>query len=185
MSADVAARLRQLAHDHHDGRLDLATYRSLRAPLLESLVPNARVGVAVLENTQPRAVPKPAAPVASVPEPGGVPKATIVIVGVAVVVVGGGLWALRWGGLLGGGTAADGGAGGIAGSTATAAGLSRIPDLVGPFVDRGDWSDGRLATLNAALLEIGSAQIGAAAHEARFQRFIDELRVRLKEQQAL
>jgi len=59
MSADVAARLRQLAHDHHDGRLDLATYRSLRAPLLESLVPNGGVALVVLENTQPRAVPKP------------------------------------------------------------------------------------------------------------------------------
>jgi formylglycine-generating enzyme required for sulfatase activity len=39
--------------------------------------------------------------------------------------------------------------------------------------------------LNAALLEVGGVQIAAAAHEARFQRFIDELRARLKEQQAL
>jgi len=34
-------------------------------------------------------------------------------------------------------------------------------------------------------LEVGGVQIVAAAHEARFQRFIDELRARLKEQQAL
>jgi formylglycine-generating enzyme required for sulfatase activity len=63
--------------------------------------------------------------------------------------------------------------------------LNRILDLVGSFIDRGDWSDGRLTTLNASLLEVGGVQIAAAAHEARFQRFIDELRARLKEQQAL
>jgi formylglycine-generating enzyme required for sulfatase activity len=200
MSADVAARLRQLAHDHHDGRLDLATYRSLRAPLLESLVPNGGVALAVLENTQPRAVPKPAAPVTRGPESKKGPKGTVAIVAVVVVlaVVGAGLWALRGGRLLGGGPggsdgrtgsgtdgATDAGAAGSSGSTATAEGLKRILDLVGPFIDRGDWSDARLATLNAALLEVGGVQIAAAAHEARFQRFIDELRARLKEQQAL
>ena len=37
MSVDVAERLRSLAQDHHDGKLDLAAYRALRAPLLESL----------------------------------------------------------------------------------------------------------------------------------------------------
>ena len=200
MSADVAARLRQLAHDHHDGRLDLATYRSLRAPLLESLVPNGGVALAVLENTQPRAVPKPAAPVTSGPESKQGPKGTVAIVAVVVVlvVVGAGLWALRGGRLLGGGaggsdgragsgtdSATEAGAAGSSGSTATAEGLRRILDLVGPFIDRGDWSDARLATLNAALLEVGGVQIAAAAHEARFQRFIDELRARLKEQQAL
>lgn len=200
MSADVAARLRQLAHDHHDGRLDLATYRSLRAPLLESLVPNGGVASAVLENTQPRAVPKPAAPVINGPESKGAPKGAIAIVAVAVVLVlvGAGLWALGGGRLLGGdaggsagrtgsGTdgATDGGVAGSPGSMATAEGLNRILGLVGPFIERGDWSDGRLATLNAALLEVGGVQIAAAAHEARFQRFIDELRARLKEQQAL
>ncbi|MDB6012824.1 MAG: serine/threonine protein kinase PpkA [Gammaproteobacteria bacterium] len=200
MSADVAARLRQLAHDHHDGRLDLATYRSLRAPLLESLVPNGGVALAVLENTQPRAVPKPATPVTNEPESKGVPKGAIAIAAVAVVlvVVLAGLWALRGSRLLGGSpggdagrtgsrtdSVTDGGAAGAPGSRATAEGLNRILDLVGSFIDRGDWSDGRLATLNASLLEVGGAQIAAATHEARFQRFIDELRARLKEQQAL
>ena len=120
MSADVAARLRQLAHDHHDGRLDLATYRSLRAPLLESLVPNGGVALAVLENTQPRAVPKPAAPVPAGPESKKGPKGTVAIVGVAVVlvVVGAGFWALR-GGRTASGTdsATDAGAAGSSGST--------------------------------------------------------------------
>src|SRR5258707_10131764 len=153
MSADVAARLRQLAHDHHDGRLDLATYRSLRAPLLESLVPNGGVALAVLENTQPRAVPKPATPVTNGPESKGVPKGAIAIVAVAVllVLVGAGLWALRGSRLLGGGaggsagrpdsgtdSVSDSGAAGAPGSTATAEGLNRILDLVGSFIDRGD-----------------------------------------------
>jgi hypothetical protein len=55
MSADIAARLRQLTQDHHNGRLDLATYRSLRSPLLDSLVENV-VLASALEVTQPRAV---------------------------------------------------------------------------------------------------------------------------------
>jgi formylglycine-generating enzyme required for sulfatase activity len=195
MSADLAARLRQLAQDYHDGRLDMAAYRSLRAPLLESLVMNGGVTLAVLDNTQPRAVPKPATQVTNGQEPKRSPKVAIVIVGLALVLVGGGLWALRGGQFLGGGSGrgggrtADGsavdGAAGATGSTATAEGLNRILDLVGPFIDRGDWSDGRLATLNAALLEVGGVQIAGAAHEAGFQRFIEELRARFKEQQAL
>src|SRR5690606_7349325 len=62
---------------------------------------------------------------------------------------------------------------------------ARMQDLVSLFVDRGDWSDGRLASLNASLLEWGGGRIGANAQEAWFQRFVDELRQRLKEQQAL
>ena len=215
MSADVAARLRQLAHDHHDGRLDLAAYRTLRAPLLESLVPRGVVALPVLDVTQPRAVPKPAVQVANGRESKRSPKVAIVIVGLVLVLAAGGLWVLRGGGVGGGsdragGAGADGagpGGAGVAGSgaggvgpggagaatdgggrsesVATAQGLNRILDLVSPFVDRGDWSDGRLATLNAALLELGGAQIAAATRDARFQRFIDELRARLKEQQAL
>jgi formylglycine-generating enzyme required for sulfatase activity len=207
MSADVAARLRQLAHDHHDGRLDLAAYRSLRAPLLESLVPRGGVALPVLEVTQPRAVPKPAVQVTNGQESKRSPKVAIVIVGLMLVLAAGGFWGLRGGGVLGGsvgggrdgaagagrggagggpgdaGAATDGG--GRSGSVATAEGLNRILDLVSPFVDRDDWSDGRLATLNAALLELGGVQIAAATRDARFQRFIDELRARLKEQQAL
>src|SRR5688572_1955602 len=37
MSKDVAARLYALAQDHREGRLTLAAYRQLRAPLLDSL----------------------------------------------------------------------------------------------------------------------------------------------------
>ena len=187
MSADVAARLRQLAHDHHDGRLDLAAYRSLRAPLLESLVPNGGIASPVLEVTQPRAVPKPATQVPNEREPKRSPKVAIMIVAVVLVVVAGGLLLLRGVGVFGAGAVTDaaGGPGSPGSSAATTAGLNRILDLVGPFLDRGDWSDGRLATLNEALLELGGAQIAAATRDARFQHFIDELRARLKEQQAL
>jgi hypothetical protein len=38
MSKDVAARLSALAQDHREGRLSLAAYRDLRAPLLDLLV---------------------------------------------------------------------------------------------------------------------------------------------------
>jgi formylglycine-generating enzyme required for sulfatase activity len=57
--------------------------------------------------------------------------------------------------------------------------------LVQGFVAGGDWSDARTTTLNAALLELGDGQIAAVAHEEWFLRFVDELRRRLKEQQAL
>src|SRR5262245_1268789 len=59
MSADVAARLRMLAQDHHDGRLDLAAYRALRAPLLDSLVLNTAIVASAMEITQPRAAVRP------------------------------------------------------------------------------------------------------------------------------
>ncbi len=38
MSKDVAARLDALAHDYREGRLSMAAYRNLRAPLLDLLV---------------------------------------------------------------------------------------------------------------------------------------------------
>src|SRR6185312_4582928 len=60
MSADVAARLRMLAQDHHDGRLDLAAYRALRAPLLDSLVLNTAIVASAMEITQPRGTVRPA-----------------------------------------------------------------------------------------------------------------------------
>src|SRR5688572_9668728 len=38
MTKDVAARLDALAHDYREGRLSLAAYRNLRAPLLDLLI---------------------------------------------------------------------------------------------------------------------------------------------------
>jgi formylglycine-generating enzyme required for sulfatase activity len=60
-----------------------------------------------------------------------------------------------------------------------------VQQLVQSFVAAGDWSDARVTTFNSALAELGGAQIGAAAHEGWFRQFVDELRRRLKEQQAL
>lgn len=184
MSAEIAARLRQLAQDHHDGRLDTAAYRSLRSPLLDSLVSNVAVSTA-MEVTQPRAVaatgtmralpepkPKPAKPASGLRMPG----ALAVLVAVVVVVVGAYLL------LRGSGSNRVP----VAGPTAGAPGApEQVLELVEPFMDRGDWSEGRLAALNAALLELGGSRIALVAHDARFQHFVDELRSRFKEQQAL
>jgi hypothetical protein len=88
MSEDVAGRLRELAHDHFEGRLNLAAYRRLRAPLLDSVA--ARRGEVDDSNvvTQPRAAvvlggqysraPVPRLPPASAPvsEPTSVPTPT-------------------------------------------------------------------------------------------------------------
>ena len=62
---------------------------------------------------------------------------------------------------------------------------SPIRDRIAPFMVRADWSDAQLATLNAELLELGGSQIARVASDTWFQRFVDELRRRLKEQQAL
>lgn len=182
MSAEIAARLRQLAQDHHDGRLDTATYRSLRSPLLDSLVSNVAVSTA-MEVTQPRAVAatgtvrtlpesKPVKPASGL----RVPSALAVLLAVVVVAVGAYL-VLR--GSHSNGAPAAGPATGAPGAP------EQVLELVEPFMDRGDWSESRLAALNAALLELGGSRIAGVAHDARFQRFVDELRSRLKEQQAL
>jgi len=235
MSADVAARLRMLAQDHHDGRLDLAAYRALRAPLLDSLVLNTAIVASAMEITQPRGTVRPAnddattrpgkpgastgastptaaagevrnpgaanpwlgAPsaggqnggAAAVAQSGGAasdaasgraeapkrPPAGVVVIGVVLVVVAAvAFW--MWQGPK---------SGGVDSQPVPATAADHVHDLVVPFVDRGDWGDGHLASLNASLLEVGGAQIAAVEREAWFQRFVDELRRRLKEQQAL
>src|SRR5688572_27333694 len=57
MSEDVAARLRTLARDHREGRLNVSAYRKLRAPLLDSLAgePAAQSATESGVITQPRA----------------------------------------------------------------------------------------------------------------------------------
>ena len=288
MSADVAARLRMLAQDHHDGRLDLAAYRALRAPLLDSLVLNTALVASAMEITQPRAAvratiedatTRPGKPNASgaaatsgatassgswpVAAPGAQndsAPAGVQNVGATGGAPSGGASAGAWsGGALAGARNGDAsgawigsdspggqnggtGAGPHVGSGASSAqnggtardaradsGASKRPslgivaigvvlvavaaiafwmwrgsspggadagpvqagaadhvhDLIAPFIDRGDWSDGRLTSLNASLLELGGAQIATVTRETWFQRFVDELRRRLKEQQAL
>ncbi len=208
MSADVAARLRQLAQDHHNGRLDITAYRALRAPLLDALVVSGVVSapaVAALEVTQPRALSGGASLAAGVTASAGAalsagaqlsvgalpsaraarsvrarapnsPPLSVVLTLLALLVlVAAAFWFLH-------GRATTGSP---APTVATQAGSDQVLDLVETFSERGDWSDGRLASVNAALLELGGAQIAAVGRDARFQRFVDELRVHLKEQQAL
>jgi formylglycine-generating enzyme required for sulfatase activity len=67
MTTDVALRLGELARDRSDGRLTVADYRRLRAPLLDLLV--SQDAAAVDESslvTRPRAVTRTAEPI---PEP--------------------------------------------------------------------------------------------------------------------
>ncbi len=182
MSAEIAARLRQLAQDHHDGRLDIAAYRSLRSPLLDSLVSNVTVSMA-LEATQPRSVAATGT-VRGLPEQkpekrtssGRALRALAMLLALIVVAVGAYL-TLR-GGRSSGAPVAQ--------PPASASGdPQQVLGLVEPFMDRGDWSEGPLAALNGSLLELGGSRIAVVTHDARFQRFVDELRSRLKEQQAL
>lgn len=180
MSADVAARLRSLAQDHSAGKLSLDAYRKLRAPLLDSLsLPGA--GAVDEGVTQPRIVGRAAgaAPVerpaaAQQPTP---PRAaarwTIPIVIVVLLAAGAALWSVLR-------TTPNEQA-----SIETVEQRSPVHHVIEPFMQQGDWSDVRVAALNVSLLELGQRQIAAAASEPWFQRFVDDLRKRLKEQQAL
>jgi formylglycine-generating enzyme required for sulfatase activity len=185
MSADVAARLRTLAQDYQEGRIDLAAYRSLRAPLLDSLVSNAPAAQA-MEITQPRAAVNPQREAITRPgNPRRTPEEAVgprgnaagstfgvaaLVMGVLVVAaIAFWLWRTT--------------------NTPTAGATRREPeraqDLVQQFIGRSDWSDASLVSLNAALTRLGGEQLAAVARETWFQRFVDEIRRRLKEQQAL
>jgi formylglycine-generating enzyme required for sulfatase activity len=105
-----------------------------------------------------------------------VPIGAIAIGVVVLAVVGLGVW------LWPGRPASDANPSNDAPATAE---QDRVRDLVTRFADRGDWSDARLVMLNTDLLELGGARLSQAAADPWFQRFVDEVRQRLKEQQAL
>ncbi len=191
MSADVAARLRTLAQDYQDGRLDLAAYRSLRAPLLDSLVSNAPAAPA-MEITQPRAagipqreaITRPATPRRTPEElaaPGreaagnrfGVAGLAIGVLAVAALA----FWLWRMSSVRNTATPSATGS--------SQQGAERAQDLIQEFIGHGDWSDASLVSINSALRRLGGEQLAAVARETWFQRFVDEIRRRLKEQQAL
>ncbi|MEJ0035891.1 MAG: SUMF1/EgtB/PvdO family nonheme iron enzyme [Gammaproteobacteria bacterium] len=218
MSEDLATRLRSLTRDYHDGRLNLAAYRSMRAALLDSLVANGTVAsaAAAVAVTQPRAggwqhsdaITRPGKPrgASGVPDalsaPGAlpalpVPTATsasgsyrapqssdaptlplraIVITVVVLAIAGAGVW--LWLGRSSSGAAASSAA-------PTASEQNRIHGRLTQFTERGDWSDAHLAALNTDLLELGGASLSESSSAPWFLRFVDELRQRLKEQQAL
>lgn len=182
MSADLAARLRALTQDYHEGRLNLAAYRALRGPLLDSLVA-AVPSAADMEITRPRAArpvsSPPAESTAADTQPQSAQKGRggiIAIVVAAVAVAGGVLWFVTKG------TPPSQDVGPTSGEQVVA---GPVHGVVVPFMERGDWSDAQLAPLNASLLEGGEYELGRVAREGWFQRFVDELRRRLKEQQAL
>jgi len=179
MSADLAARLRALAQDHHAGRFNLATYRKLRAPLLDSLGLHARP-MDEMAVTQPRSLgraassPPPAndAVAPSVTRETKLLRVIVALLSLLLVTAVGWWFTQR--------PAPDKQ---VAAEPIAPAGP--VHEVIEPFVRRGDWSDARVAVLNVALLELGERQIGAVAGEPWFQRFVDELRKRFKEQQAL
>ncbi|HEY0686687.1 MAG TPA: formylglycine-generating enzyme family protein [Steroidobacter sp.] len=188
MSADLASRLRALAQDHHSGRLDLATYRKLRAPLLDSLQLHGR-GIDEMAVTQPRSLgraagtlpPRTRTPAAAAPAASAATRTTrrprIIVASLSLVLITAAAAAAWWAfqrPTPEEQVAAD-----------SVAPASPVRDIVVPFVQRADWSDARIAELNVALLELGEQQIGAVAGEPWFQRFVDDLRKRFKEQQAL
>jgi formylglycine-generating enzyme required for sulfatase activity len=208
MSADVAAKLRLLAQDYQDGRLDLPAYRALRAPLLDSLVLNVYSVKAAMEVTQPRAaarlmdheVTQPGKPLAqprvqsnsqSTPSAARPPKGPsskkLHVAGAVFVLAAAIVAAMVWRGVsrTASETSRESAESADPRAGSDIAGVEAVHRLIDEFTDRGDWSESRLTPLNAALLELGGARMAAAAREAWFQRFVDELRRRLKEQQAL
>lgn len=180
MSADVAARLRVLARDHHEGRLTLAVYRQLRAPLLDSLSVRAASSVDDEAVTRPRLViPRTAAANGvSVDAPVRTSKAALrmAVIALGLLLLAGAVWwALH----------SRNGGGGAAGAANGAAGTSALQSAIREFSERADWNDSRVAALNATLLELDRRRIAAAASEQWFQDFVDTVRRRFKEQQAL
>jgi formylglycine-generating enzyme required for sulfatase activity len=225
MSAQIADRLRTLAHEHHEGRLDLASYRALRGPLLDSLSSGA--SSPPIEITEPRvahrqmqrdAITRPGRPyiaTSAEPEGGATARGTEPELGAELRVAGAAPQGPGWIPMpgrtrLSGArkrlvvwTAAamlavaagavwiwmqhrkDGPAGADSGANTAAAEPGAARNAVEQFMEGSDWSDGRLAVLNASLMEVGGEQIAPLTREAGFQRFVDELRRRIKEQQAL
>ena len=178
MSTDLAARLRLLAQDHHEGRLTLAEYRKLRAPLLDSLELRPSSGGDDEAITRPRAATAAPAGARPPPRPAGSPNKGRLLFAVAVAVLA--VVAVIWW------SSRSRHAGGDSAIPSDQSQVSAaVHEVVRPFVERNDWSDASVNEVNASLLELGHQPIAAAAAEQWFQRFVDEVRRRFKEQQAL
>lgn len=186
MSADYAARLRELAREHHAGRLGRAEYRRLRAALVDSLsMPGMDAGAV----TRPRAVrppvdvtrPRPAgARSAAAPAhrpPPRVLARILLAMGLLLLASLTLVWMLR--------ERAPGQTPTPAPMAGAAGVLEPLAAVVQAFMERGDWSDAEVAALHARLRELDGAQLAAVSGEQWFQRFVDEVRKRVKEQQAL
>ena len=179
MSTDLAARLRLLAQDHHEGRLTLAEYRKLRAPLLDSLELRPSSGGDDEAITRPRAATAaPAGAQRPPPRPAGSANKGRLLFAVAVGVVA--VIAVVWWSTRSRHAGADSAIPSDQSQVSAA-----VHEVVRPFVERNDWSDASVNEVNASLLELGHQPLAAAAAEQWFQRFVDEVRRRFKEQQAL
>jgi hypothetical protein len=185
MSDDVAGRLRALARDCFEGRLTLAAYRRLRAPLLDSLVAHEAATDDADAITQPRVVAVRTEQSAAAPlrrrsrggqRAGGMAIAAVVIIG---LIVGGWLASKK--------LPLVGGMGWASTSQAApeATHIDGVHALVQPLLESTDWSDARIAAVNTGLLEAGRARIAADARSEWFERFAAAVRRRLKEEQAL
>lgn len=77
----------------------------------------------------------------------------------------------------------------LAGSSGAQRGATEQPDpiraLLQPLLENPDWSNPRVLALNEALVEAGQAQIDAARNTDWFQAFVESVRSRLRQQQAL
>jgi formylglycine-generating enzyme required for sulfatase activity len=199
MKDDVGERLRALAKDHADGRLTLAAYRALRAPLLDSLVGlGPEIGDAA-GTTQPRAAQSRAAshtePTDAVsavrveaaatavsalltPPAPRRPGKTVAIALIAVACVGSALWLLRQKLVSSPSPAAV-----LRSDSAT--GSEALHAVIQPLIDSPDWNDTRLAAVKAALVAADQKEVAADANTEWFGAFTDSVRRRLKEQQAL
>lgn len=177
MSSDLAARLRALAQDYGEGKLSLATYRKLRAPLIDSLELQGTIRSDDDEITRPRVVPRPADAAASA-EPEA-PKSkrglivTIAVLGVALA-AGAGVWLSR-----------SGGGDEVSSTAENAPPPDAVAALVHSFQEGGDWSEAHIASFDAALRSLGPQRIARASTEPAFRQFVEDVRRRFKEQQAL
>jgi hypothetical protein len=156
---EVAGRLRSLAKDYSQGRLNLEAYRRLRTSLLDSLT--------ALPSPVPRARSR-------------VRWIRALVLGLVVgAAVGGLLIRDRIRGDLHWGRAPS------YPRQAVPASADRVFGLIAPMLDNPDWGDARIASVNAGLLEEGPRKIAADQETQWFQRFAEEVRSRLKEQQAM
>lgn len=211
MSADIADKLRALARDHLEGRSSLEAYRRLRAQLLDSLLapaagpapeatqPRAASPPGAMTQPRPRAAtredvtqPREAIPPTNTRRAGAAPgsSGTTARVGRIAGYAGFGLLLACTAALL----LWRHHSRTLASSSATTAGSAgmrsdRLTDpvraLLQPLLEHPDWSDARLVALNEALLEAGQPRIDAVRDTDWFDAFVQSVRSRLREQQAL
>lgn len=193
MGADVNDNLRALARDHLEGRLSLASYRKLRAQLLDDLLApgcapasdtsESRTVTEFEVTTQPRtarlqagasAPPGPTAAGARRARVGRMAwlAALLALILAAIAVL---VWfEMR--------TRAPQPP---AAAMSSRHGADPIRALLRPLLEEPHWSDARLVAVNEALLEAGPARIAAERDSGWFHAVVDSVRNRLRQQQAL